>query len=240
MLAQAKERGQLSDAINIIVDSGEPATAEDVKNLDHYFDLADWAYIESRQELQQNLKECFLDRKTKKPTNYVDDDNINEAAEGFCLLRHDTTALPDYVGHYIAIDSAQKLAVFGIKGTSKFADFLTDLCGLSVKATLDAPFVETKKGHDRSNEDITQVIVTKTFGSRRNVWSMTFNQLFKNCFCRLDTAFYWSGILWVLLWLPWRVFCCDLKFPNYEPTTMVTRARNYPFSVCWPMRVLLL
>jgi hypothetical protein len=50
---------------------------------------------------------------------------LNET--GYSLLKHDTTVIPGYLGHYVALsqDPKNKVAVIGVKGTSGFEDLVT-------------------------------------------------------------------------------------------------------------------
>ena len=92
---------------------GRPGTKADAEELGFRFELADWAYILDKDALAANLTE-----------------------HGYKLLRHDITALPGYLGHYIALHSGSKKCVIGVKGTSNLEDMLTDCCGLGVEETL--------------------------------------------------------------------------------------------------------
>ena len=105
---------------------------DQLEGLDELFELADWAYdeIPNDQPLTEALREI-----------------------GYSLVRHDKTALPGSVAHYVAISKERKLAVIGVKGTSSFEDMLTDLCGQAVSIDLPAPFVN--KGEDGA--EITQI-----------------------------------------------------------------------------------
>ena len=55
---------------------------------------------------------------------------------GYNLIKHDKTAVPGYLGHYIALSSKEKVAVIGVKGTSNVEDFFTDVCAAAVQYNL--------------------------------------------------------------------------------------------------------
>ena len=60
--------------------------------MDEYFEYADWAYNEFKEG--DSLKKSL-------------------AAKGYSLLRHETTALPGHVAHYIAVSPDRKEALIG-------------------------------------------------------------------------------------------------------------------------------
>jgi len=103
--------------------------------MDDMFELADLAYDEHKDgEIKQVLK-----------------------GMGYNLIKHDTTAVPGYTGHYIALNSdssKEKTAVIGVKGTSNFEDFLTDLCASSVQYNLTHPFYDGGSNTLRCHEGV--------------------------------------------------------------------------------------
>ena len=95
---------------------------EVLEGMDEAFEFADWAYNEFEEG--KSLKQSLADK-------------------GFSLLRHETTALPGHVAHYVAVSPERKVALIGIKGTSNMEDMLTDCCGNAVQHKFeDGPFVE--------------------------------------------------------------------------------------------------
>jgi hypothetical protein len=98
-------------------------------------EYADWAYDEdpSGKSLRKLLDE-----------------------QGYALLKHDKTAIPGTLGHYVAIskDSRNKTALIGVKGTSSFEDMLTDMCSSAVPYELDAPFVNGGPTSIRAHDGI--------------------------------------------------------------------------------------
>jgi hypothetical protein len=115
-------------------ESGKPGTAKDLDGLAEAFEFADFAY-----------DEC--------PLGMTLEENLNEM--GFSLIRHDKTAVPGKVGHYIAISKERKLALIGIKGTSTIEDMLTDCCVMAVTHTLeDGPFVPGGKTEIQCHEGV--------------------------------------------------------------------------------------
>mmetsp|Transcript_33061 Transcript_33061/g.67473 ORF Transcript_33061/g.67473 Transcript_33061/m.67473 type:complete len:393 (-) Transcript_33061:332-1510(-) len=93
------------------------ATKEEMKELSELIDFADWAYEEDFMVLRDNL-----------------------ATKGYKLLRQDLITEPGRVGHYIALDKKNRVALLGLKGTSTYNDMLTDLLGKSVEHELEGPF----------------------------------------------------------------------------------------------------
>jgi Lipase (class 3) len=93
-----------------------------LEGLDEIFEFADWAYDElpDGQTLKGNLE-----------------------AKGYSLLRHEKTALPGHVAHYLAVSTERKEALISVKGTSNFEDLLTDCCGNAVRYNFgNTSFVE--------------------------------------------------------------------------------------------------
>ena len=117
-----KQRGDQRDKRYEI--SGEAANAtEALAGMDETFEYADWAYNEFPNQTETSLQ-----------------DKLEEM--NFNLIRHDATALPGRVAHYVAINPSKKLALISIKGSSNLEDLLTDVCGTAVRHTLEAPFVK--------------------------------------------------------------------------------------------------
>lgn len=117
-LQLAERRDQSYDDSGTIVDNPRDV----LEGMDEAFEFADWAYneFEEGNSLKQSLAE-----------------------KGFSLLRHETTALPGHVAHYVAVSPERKVVLIGIKGTSNFEDMLTDCCGNAVMHKFEeGPFVE--------------------------------------------------------------------------------------------------
>lgn len=96
---------------------------EMLDGMDELFELADLAYDEHKDGPLENVLKTM----------------------GFNLIKHDKTAVPGYLGHYIAINAdntKEKTAIIGVKGTSNFEDFFTDLCASAVQYNLTNPFYE--------------------------------------------------------------------------------------------------
>ena len=81
--------------------------------------FADWAYLDSTEEIKENL-----------------------STYGFTLLKHEKTKIAGFVGYYVAIDEVNKLALVGVKGTSSLEDVLTDCCAQTVTHELDSSFMD--------------------------------------------------------------------------------------------------
>ena len=97
--------------------SGTKDIPDDMLNgIDEYFELADLAYDEHK------------DGPLEKILNNM----------GYNLIKHDKTAIPGYLGHYIALSTSKekKIAVIGVKGTSNVEDFFTDVCAAAVQYDL--------------------------------------------------------------------------------------------------------
>ena len=114
---------------------GPELTAEQLEPLTMGLEYADWAYDEdpSGKPLKELLDE-----------------------QGYALLKHDKTAVPGALGHYVAIskDPKNKTALIGVKGTSNFEDLLVDMCGAAVPYELDAPFVKDGPTSIRAHDGI--------------------------------------------------------------------------------------
>ena len=85
-----------------------------LNGIDEYFELADLAYDEHKDGSLETV--------------------LNNM--GYNLIKHDKTAVPGYLGHYIALSSKEKVAVIGVKGTSNVEDFVTDVCATAVQYNL--------------------------------------------------------------------------------------------------------
>lgn len=114
---------------------GPELTAEQLEPLTMGLEYADWAYDEdpSGKPLKELLDE-----------------------QGYALLKHDKTAVPGALGHYVAIakDPKNKAALIGVKGTSSLEDLLVDMCGAAVPYELDAPFVKDGPTSIRAHDGI--------------------------------------------------------------------------------------
>lgn len=105
-----------------------------LEGMDEAFEFADWAYneFEEGNSLKQSLEE-----------------------KTFSLLRHETTALPGHVAHYVAVSPEKKVVLIGIKGTSNFEDMLTDCCGNVVTHRFEeGPFVDGGREEIRCHEGV--------------------------------------------------------------------------------------
>lgn len=126
---RAKERDELYAAC------GPELTAEQLRPLPMGLEYADWTYDEDPSG--KSLKE-LLDE------------------QGYALLKHDKTAMPGTLGHYVAIakDPKNKTALIGVKGTSALEDLITDMCSAAVDCELDAPFVRGGPTSIRAHDGI--------------------------------------------------------------------------------------
>ncbi|EED91857.1 predicted protein [Thalassiosira pseudonana CCMP1335] len=129
LIAQVKSRRANSrDQLYRFSGSSVPNNA--LTGLDEMFELADLAYDEhlSGKPMKEVLSEMNYD-----------------------LLKHDTTSVPGYLGHYVAISSNasnEKTAIIGVKGTSNFEDFLTDMCANAVEYNITTnPFYDKSDGN---------------------------------------------------------------------------------------------
>mmetsp|Transcript_6042 Transcript_6042/g.9475 ORF Transcript_6042/g.9475 Transcript_6042/m.9475 type:complete len:389 (-) Transcript_6042:138-1304(-) len=103
--------------------------------MDEMFELADLAYDE---HTDGDIKQVL-------------------SGMGYNLIKHDTTAVPGYLGHYIAINDDQskgKTAIIGVKGTSNLEDMFTDLCASAVPYNLTNPFYEGGSDTLRCHEGV--------------------------------------------------------------------------------------
>ncbi|KAL7547006.1 hypothetical protein ACHAWF_010328, partial [Thalassiosira exigua] len=99
---------------SIYRNSGSAIPDELLEGMDEKFELADLAYDEHPNgDIKQVLE-----------------------GMGYNLIKHDTSAVPGFLGPYVAIitDSSQdKTAVIGVKGTSTFENLLTDSCASAME-----------------------------------------------------------------------------------------------------------
>lgn len=136
LIQQVKSKRDSSSARDQIYrSSGTAVPTEMLEGLDHLFELADLAYDEH------------------------EDGSIKEVLKGmgYNLIKHDTTAVPGYLGYYMAINSdpsGDKTAIIGIKGTSNFEDFLTDMCASAVEYNLTSPFYKDGSKTLRCHEGV--------------------------------------------------------------------------------------
>ena len=134
LLWQVKYRGAISRD-EIYRASGTQVPIDMLDGMDEAFELADLAYDEHKDG---SLKEVLKDM-------------------GYNLIKHDKTAVPGYLGHYIAINSdptKEKVAVIGVKGTSNLEDFLTDMCASSIEYNITRPFYEGGSDTLRCHEGV--------------------------------------------------------------------------------------
>ena len=100
----------------------------ELQELVHYCQLAKWAYAKQYLELHGNLK-----------------------AAGYALIRHDIATEPGRVGHFVAVQHGEKLAVIAIKGTSTLSDALTDVLGQAREHVLENALTTTTGGNKDTN-----------------------------------------------------------------------------------------
>jgi hypothetical protein len=115
--------------------SGSPVPGEILEGMDLMFELADLAYDDHK------------DGSVKQVLNGM----------GYNLIRHDTTTMPGFVGHYIALNSdpsKEKRAIISVKGSSNLEDFLTDMCASAVEYNLTNPFFEGGSNKLRCHEGV--------------------------------------------------------------------------------------
>jgi hypothetical protein len=131
-------------------------------NLVDTFELADWAYddwstyMSNVNETKSSTTEQKISTKSSAPSSpsSLTSSNTKSAktatamnlakalrSVGYTLLRHDPHPKPGHAANYLAIHRELKIAVIGVKGTSSYADILTDCCANSVPYQLDAPIV---------------------------------------------------------------------------------------------------
>jgi hypothetical protein len=153
LIAQVKSR-RANSRDQLYRFSGSSVPNNELTGLDEMFELADLAYDEhlSGKPMKEVLSEMNYD-----------------------LLKHDTTSVPGYLGHYVAISSNasnEKTAIIGVKGvsiicchrniatsffpdfvltflqTSNFEDFLTDMCANAVEYNITTnPFYDKSDGN---------------------------------------------------------------------------------------------
>jgi len=80
---------------------------DEMKELAEYLEYAHWAYESSHSVISRNCRVAGLD-----------------------LIRHDTATEPGRVGHFVALNHREKIAIIGLKGTSTISDVLTDLIAI--------------------------------------------------------------------------------------------------------------
>ena len=108
---------------DIYCTSGASVSSEVLEDMDDMFELADLAYDEHRdRDLQRVLR-----------------------GMEYNLTKHNTTAVPDYLGHYVAIYAdplGTKTAIIGVKGTSNLENLFmfTDSCAAALSYPLANPF----------------------------------------------------------------------------------------------------
>jgi len=108
------KKGEAAEEWNSYYSSaGQPYPIEDPTELLDGLHLSDWAYLEETSELRRYLN------------------GLN-----FTLVRHTKTDEPGRVGHYVAINPEEKLALITVKGTSELNDMITDACGVPVRYNL--------------------------------------------------------------------------------------------------------
>ena len=103
---------------------------DDLGNMYTLMEYSDWAYLEDYNDLRRRLK-----------------------TKGFELLRQDLATEPGRVGHYIAMDYVNKVALIGIKGTSHIGDIVTDLVAKSV------PIELTQSPYDKDSQEKVEIRV---------------------------------------------------------------------------------
>lgn len=114
------KKGEAADEWNSYFSSaGEPYVVKDTTELLDGLHLSDWAYLEETTELRRYLQ------------------GLN-----FTLVRHVKTDEPGRVGHYVAIDPKNKLALVSVKGTSEINDMITDACGVPVRHNLTNAYAD--------------------------------------------------------------------------------------------------
>ena len=129
---QIKSKGARRD--QMYRSSGSPA-GEILEGMDSMLELADLAYDDHK------------DGSVKQVLNEM----------GYNLIRHDTTTIPGYVGHYIALNSdpsKEKTAIISVKGSSNLEDFLTDMCASAVEYNLANPFYDGGSNTLRCHEGV--------------------------------------------------------------------------------------
>ena len=136
LLGQLKfQRASARARDDIYATSGSPISHEALEGVDDMFELADLAYDEHQDgDIKRVLR-----------------------GMGYDLIKHDTTAVPGYLGHYVAINRDQsetKTAIIGVKGTSNLEDLFTDSCAAAVSYPLAHPFYEGGATSVRCHEGV--------------------------------------------------------------------------------------
>lgn len=106
------------------------------------------------------------------------------SAVGYTLLRHDPDPKPGHVASYLAINRHTKIAVIGVRGTSSFADILTDCCASPVPYILDAPFCTMPNG-----EAGTTIHCHEGICVQPSIWPRIWKFGWKNCGSRTIAVF---------------------------------------------------
>lgn len=88
---------------------------------------------------------------------------------GFHLVRHDPTASTGYLGHYVAIDKVNKVALVGIRGTSTLEEVLTDCCGNAVSFTVGNNDKSSEKAGDSQSITCHEGIFYASRGLARDI-----------------------------------------------------------------------
>lgn len=119
-------------------DGGEPVSTKELVELSEGVELAEWAYDEDYPILKKKL-----------------------LSKDYVLLRHEMSCELGRVGHYIAINHKEKIALIGLKGTSTFSDLVTDATGSTVEYTLEGTFDESYTSNEiRCHEGIWNAALT--------------------------------------------------------------------------------
>ena len=114
------KQGEAAEEWNSYYSSaGDPYAVNDTTELLDGLHLSDWAYLEETTELRRHLQGL----------------NIT-------LVRHVKTDEPGRVGHYVGLDTKNKLALITVKGTSELNDMITDACGVPVRYNLTRPYAD--------------------------------------------------------------------------------------------------
>jgi hypothetical protein len=100
--------------------------------------------------------EVILEIKALQPYNFLakiaDEEDMEELhkqlkEEGFDLHTHDTESKVTDVGYYTALDHDNGILLIGVRGTSSFADAITDCVAMTMPhvCTPNCPFTGHKK-----------------------------------------------------------------------------------------------
>lgn len=131
------------------------AEQEDLIHLYTLMEYSDWAYLEDYNELRKRLQQ-----------------------KSFDLVRQDLATLPGRVGHYIALDYANKICLIGIKGTSHISDIFTDLVANAVPQELPtSPFDKASK----LNKDPLEIRVHEGIWKAACTLADDIQELLKSC-----------------------------------------------------------